>query len=125
MSNLGLDLLGESASGLDLGDLVGDDLVGDDSVFFDFVSGTGEREVVSSGLVSSSVVDDYRFILSRQFERWEVEKRTMADDTHIHIVQWLSREWTHTAGLITGDAWHRTPIAFLLGLSLLRPLINS
>ena len=86
MSNLGLDLLGESASGLDLGDLVGDDLVGDDLVFFDFGPGTGEGEVMRSGLVSSSVGDDCRFILSRRFERCEVEKRTMADDTHIYIV---------------------------------------
>lgn len=98
MSNLGLDLLGESASGLDLRDLVGDDLVGDDFVFFDFGPGTGEGEVMRSGLVSGSVGDDCRFILSSQCERWEVEKTTMADDTHIHIVQWLSGERTHTAG---------------------------
>ena len=69
MSNLGLDLLGESASGLDLRDLVGDDLVGDDLVFFDFVPGTDEREVVRPCLVSDSVGDDCRFILSRQFEK--------------------------------------------------------
>ena len=92
MSNLGLDLLGESASGLDLGDLVGDDLVGDDLVFFDFGPGTGEGEVMRSGLLSGSVVDDCRFILSRRFERWEVEKRVMADDTHMHIVEWSSKE---------------------------------
>lgn len=92
MSNLGLDLLGESASALDLGDLVGDDLLEGDLVFFDFGPGTGEREVVRSGLVSGTIGDDCRFILSRRFERCEVEKRTMADDTHIYIVQRLSRE---------------------------------